>query len=64
MKIGLRKRNFIGVKKFFSEILIEYLGVEMNFRIITKNRAGDPEIGFLAKSILKSYDCAVAIPTV
>ena len=35
----------------------------MNFRIIMKNRAGDLEIGFLTKSILKSYGRATAIPT-
>ena len=35
----------------------------MNLRIITKNHAADPEKGFLAKSILKSNDCATAMPT-
>ena len=35
----------------------------MNFRIITKNHAADPEIGFLPKSILKPNGCATAIPT-
>ena len=35
----------------------------MNLRIITKNNAADPEIGFLTKSILKPYGHAAAIPT-
>ena len=35
----------------------------MNFRIIKKNHAADPEIGFLAKSISKSNGCATAMPT-
>ena len=29
------------------------MGLKMNLRIITKNRAADPEIGFLTKSISK-----------
>ena len=29
------------------------MGVKINSRIITKNHAADPEIGFLTKSILK-----------
>ena len=39
------------------------MGVKMNSRIIMKNRAADPEIGFLAKSILKPNGGAAAIPT-
>ena len=39
------------------------MAVIMNFRIITKNHAADPEIGFLAKSISKSNSCATAMPT-
>ena len=35
----------------------------MNLRIITKNHATNPEIGFLAKSISKSNGCATAMPT-
>ena len=35
----------------------------MNFRIITKNRAANPEMGFLQKSILKPYGRAMAEPT-
>ena len=35
----------------------------MNLRIITKNHAADPEIGFLAKSISKPYGRATAMPT-
>ena len=37
--------------------------VKMNFRIITKNRAADPEIGFLTKSVIKPYGRAAVIPT-
>ena len=37
--------------------------VKMNLRIITKNHAADPEIGFLAKSISKSNGSATAMPT-
>ena len=36
-------------------------GVKMNLRIITKNHAADPEIGFFTKSILKSYGRATAM---
>ena len=32
----------------------------MNFRIIMKNRAADPEIGFLTKSISKPFGRATA----
>ena len=39
------------------------MGLKMNLRIITKNRAADPEIGFLTKSILKPNGCATAMPT-
>ena len=35
----------------------------MNFKIIMKHDAADPEIGFVAKSISKSNDCATAMPT-
>ena len=38
------------------------MGVKINLRIITKNHAADPEIGFLTKSILKPYGRAMAIP--
>ena len=39
------------------------MDVKINFRIIMKNRAADPEIGFLTKSISKPYDRATAMPT-
>ena len=39
------------------------MAVKMNLRIITKNHAADPEIGFLAKSISKSNGCAAVMPT-
>ena len=35
----------------------------MNFRIVTKNHAADPEIGFRTKSISKPYGRATVIPT-
>ena len=35
----------------------------MNLRIITKNHAADPEIGFLKKTISKPYGRATAMPT-
>ena len=35
----------------------------MNFRIITKNSAADPEKGFLTKSISKPYGRETAMPT-
>ena len=35
----------------------------MNLRIITKNRAADPEIVFLVKSILEPYGRSTAMPT-
>ena len=40
------------------------MAVKMNLRIIAKNNAADPEIGFLAKSISKSNSYATAMPTV
>ena len=39
------------------------MGVKMNLRIITKNHAANPEIGFLTKSISKPYGCGTAMPT-
>ena len=39
------------------------MAVKMNLRIITRNHAADPEIGFLAKSISKSIGGATAMPT-
>ena len=39
------------------------MGVKINLRIITKNNAADPEIGFLTKSISRPYDRATAMPT-
>ena len=38
------------------------MGEKMNLRIITKNRAADPEIGFLTKLISKPYGHATAMP--
>ena len=42
-------------KKIFLRILIVKMSEEMNFKIITKNHAADPEKGFLTKSVLKPY---------
>ena len=39
------------------------MGVKMYLRIITKNHAADPEIGFLTKSISKPVGRATAIPS-
>ena len=39
------------------------MGLKMNLRTITNNRALDPEIEFLTKSILKPYSRAAAMPT-
>ena len=39
------------------------MAVKMNLRILTKNLAADPEIGFLKKSISKSNGSATAMPT-
>ena len=38
------------------------MGVKINFRIIRKIHAADPEMGFLTKSISKPYGRATAIP--
>ena len=38
------------------------MGVKINLRIITKNHAAGPEIGFLTKSISKPYGLATAMP--
>ena len=38
------------------------MDVKINSRIITKNNAADPEIGFLAKSISKPYGRVRAMP--
>ena len=35
----------------------------MNFRIITKHHAADPEIAFVTKSISKPYGRATVMPT-
>ena len=39
------------------------MAVKMNLRIITKNHAADPEIGFHTKSISKPNGRATAMPT-
>ena len=39
------------------------MSVIINLRIITKNHAADPRIGFLTKSISKAFGRATAIPT-
>ena len=39
------------------------MGVKMNLRVIKKNHAADPEIGFLTKSFSKPNGRATAMPT-
>ena len=53
--------KFFGVKEFFIHFELK-MGVKMNFRIIPKNHAADPEIGSLTKSISMPYDRATAMP--
>ena len=50
-------------RNFFTRTLISKMAVKMNLRIITKNHAADPEIGFLTKSISKPNGRATAMPT-
>ena len=50
-------------RNFFASIFILKMVVKMNLRILTKNHAADPEIGFLTKSILKPYGRVAAMPT-
>ena len=57
------KIKFLVSRSFFAEILISKMGVKMNLRIITKNHAADPKIGFLIKSISKPNGRATAMPT-
>ena len=38
------------------------MDVKMNLRIITKNHAADPEIGFLNKSIFMPFGQTAAMP--
>ena len=59
MYVDLSKSAFdskivLGSRIFF-EIMIFKMSVKMNYRMISKNHAADPEIGFLRKSILKPY---------
>ena len=41
---------------------LDFFGVKMILRIITKNHAADPEKGFLTKSNSKPYGRATSIP--
>ena len=59
--INLEYDKFI-IKFFFMNFEVK-IAVKMNLRIITKNHAADPEIGFLTKSISKANRCTTAIPT-
>ena len=54
--------KFFGANEFFSSILISKKCVKMNLRMIRKNHAADPEIGFLTKSISKQYGRATVMP--
>ena len=62
-----RKMKVFWCREIFLLKSISKLGVKMNFRMIMKNHAADPEIGFLSeiltKSILKPYDRNAAMPT-
>ena len=42
--------------------MISKIGLKMHLRIITKNHAADPEIGFLTKSISKPFGRTAAMP--
>ena len=59
-KLGF-ENDFFLFKNFFSRILNPEMDVKMNLRIITKNHAADPEIGFHTKSISKPYGRATAM---
>ena len=48
---------------FISRILISKISVKRNLRIISKNHAADPEIGFPTKSISRPYGRATDMPT-
>ena len=63
MEIGLRKWNYFGVKKIFFENFDLINECKMNLWIVTKNRAADPGIRFLIKSILEPYGRATTKPT-
>ena len=57
------KMIFLGPRNFLTRNLISKMAVKMNLRIITKNHAADPEIGFLTKSISKPNGRATAMLT-
>ena len=50
------------MNQIFEFNMISELGVKMNFRIITKNHAADPEKEFLKNSISKPYGPATVMP--
>ena len=56
------KMFFLTSKNFFMNFVLK-MGLKMNLRIITKNYAADPEIGFRTKSIRMPNANATAIPT-
>ena len=62
-KTWLSKMIFLAPRNFFTWTLILKIAVKMNLRIITKNHAADPEIGFLTKSFSKPHGCATTMPT-
>ena len=49
------KMNFIGLKKFFSWLLISKMDIKISLRIIMRNRAAKLEVEIPTKSILKPY---------
>ena len=50
-------------KMNFFFLVSSKMGFKMNLRMITKNHAADPEIGFLTKSISKPNGRATDMPT-
>ena len=63
MKIGFENYFFLS-RNFFRKFLLSKIDLKINLRIITKNHAADPVIGFLTQTILKLYGRAAAKPTV
>ena len=58
----LSKMKLFSCRGIFSEILIPKMSTKMNLRIITKSYRADPEIGFLRKTILHTFE-SESIPT-
>ena len=54
-KSAFENKIIFGSRIFFSEISISEMGVRMNFSMLRKNHAADPEIGFRKKSSSKPH---------